>query len=141
LGERYQLPSVVVWSGDREREWAETIVARSGGRAIMGPATSLPELAAWMRRARMYLGSDTGPMHIAAAVGTPCVALFGPTLPADCGPYGGQHITVQKGQPPEDRRLRRHGPNDAMKKIDTDSVIDACERLLRIGPHQQSKVA
>lgn len=141
LGERYQLPAVVVWSGDRERAWAETIVARSGGRALVGPRTSLPELAAFMRRATMYLGSDTGPLHIAAAVGTPCVALFGPTLPSDCGPYGEQHLSVQKALPPEDRRLRRHGPNDAMRKIDPDSAIDACERLLQIGPYQQNRAA
>lgn len=141
LGERYELPSLVVWSGDRERAWAETIVARSGGRAVMSPPTSLPELAALLRRARMYLGSDTGPLHIAAAVDTPSVALFGPTLPQDCGPYGEQHVSVQKALPPEDRRLRRHGPNDAMCKIDTDSVIDACERLLRIGPYRQSRAA
>lgn len=138
LGERYQLPSVVVWSGEREKAWAETIVARSGGRALMAPPTSLPELAAFMRRARMFLGSDTGPLHIAAAVDTPCVALFGATLPADCGPYGAQHISVQKALPPADRRLRRHGPNDAMQQIDADSVIDACERLLQIGPYQQA---
>ena len=141
LGERYQLPSVVVWSGDREQAWAETIVARSGGRALMAPPTTLPELAEFMRRARMYLGSDTGPLHIAAAVGTPCVALFGPTLPADCGPYGEGHISVQKALPPEDRRLKRHGPNDAMRQIDTDSAIDACEQLMQIGPYQQNQAA
>lgn len=141
LGERYQLPSLVVWSGAREYAWAETIVAHSGGRAVMGPPTTLPELAAIMRRARMFLGSDTGPLHIAAAVNTPCVALFGPTWPKDCGPYGDQHICVQKGTPPPTSRERRQGPNDAMREIDTDAAVDACERLLGLGSNQATPKA
>lgn len=139
LGERYELPSLVVWSGQREYAWAETIVTRSGGRALMAPSTTLPELAEVMRRARMFLGSDTGPLHIAAAVDTPCVALFGATLPKDCGPYGAQHVTVQKALQAGNSHQRRKGSNDAMREIDPDSAIEACEQLLGLCHEQHSR--
>ena len=105
----------------------------------MAPSTTLPELAEVMRRARMFLGSDTGPLHLAAAVNTPCVALFGATLPKDCGPYGSQHITVQKSLQAGTSHQRRKGSNDAMREIDPDSAIEACERLLNLHPGQYSR--
>ena len=49
-----------------------------------------------MRRARLLVGSDTGPLHLAAAVGTPCVGLFGPMPAERNGPYGPGHVAVQK---------------------------------------------
>jgi lipopolysaccharide heptosyltransferase I len=130
LGERHQLPSFVLWSGERERVWAEEIVACSGGRAVLAPPTTLPELAAVVRRARMFVGSDTGPLHIAAAGGTPCVGLFGTTRPEDCGAYGAQHVHVQKRYQGGSSRERRRANNDAMLEIDVESVVAACEALL-----------
>ncbi|MCA9119528.1 MAG: glycosyltransferase family 9 protein [Planctomycetaceae bacterium] len=131
LGERYQIPSYVLWSGERERAWAEEIVACSGGRALLAPPTTLPELAAITRRARLFVGSDTGPLHIAAAVGTPCVGLFGSTRPQDSGAYGQQHLHVQKSFQDGTSRQRRRACNDAMLEIDVDSVVAACEESLQ----------
>ena len=82
LGECHRLPSVVTWAGDRERASAQEIVARAGGHAWLAPPTTLPELATLMSRARLCVAGDTGPLHLAAAVGTPCVGLFGPNQPA-----------------------------------------------------------
>ncbi|MDA1049633.1 MAG: glycosyltransferase family 9 protein [Planctomycetota bacterium] len=135
LGERHQLPSFVLWSGERERAWAEQIVACSGGRAVLAPPTTLPELAAVLRRARMFVGSDTGPLHIAAAVGTPCVGLFGTTRPEDCGAYGPQHVHLQKRYQDGTSRGRRRANNDAMLEIDVESVVTACQQLLEREPH------
>jgi 3-deoxy-D-manno-octulosonic-acid transferase/heptosyltransferase-1 len=59
--------------------------------------TNLRELAALLRRVRLLVTTDTGPMHLAAAVGTPTVALFGPTAPWRTGPYGEGHAVVRKG--------------------------------------------
>lgn len=130
LGERHQLPSLVLWSGARERMWAEEIVACSGGRAVLAPPTTLPELASVLRRARMFVGSDTGPLHIAAAGGTPCVGLHGTTRPADSGAYGAHHIHVQKRYQEGSSRERRRANNDAMLEIDVESVVAGCEQLL-----------
>jgi len=130
LGERRQTPSLVVWAGPREKAWAEQIVARSGGHALLAPATTLPELAAVLRRARLFLGSDTGPLHLAAAVGTPCVGLHGPTRPQDCGPYGAQHITLQQWLQTGTSRQRRRASNDAMQAIEIEHAVAACEEIL-----------
>jgi heptosyltransferase-1 len=131
LGQIWCVPSLVVWSGDRERVWAEEVVANSGGQAILAPSTSLPELGAVLRRAKMYIGSDTGPMHLAAAVGTPCVALFGTTRPEYSGPYGSQHFCVQHHYQAGSSRQRRAAANDAMCGITMGMVTDACDALLQ----------
>ena len=57
--------------------------------------TSLNQLAALYRRAQVVVTTDSGPMHLAAAVGTPVVALFGPTAPWRTGPYGPNHIVLR----------------------------------------------
>jgi lipopolysaccharide heptosyltransferase I len=130
LGESRHLPSLMVWAGERERSWAEEAVAGSGGHALLAPPTSLPELCALLRRSRMYLGSDTGPMHLAAAVGTPCVGLFGTTQPSESGPYGAQHVCVQHHFQRGSSRQRRKAPNLAMCAITTDMACEACHVLL-----------
>lgn len=130
VGARWNLPSVVVWAGQRERQWAEEIAAGSGGAAKAAPSTTLPELAAVLRRASIYVSSDTGPMHLAAAVGTPCVGLFGPTRPENVGPYGADNIAVQAYYQAGTSRQRRAAPNDAMRAISCEMVLDALSRRL-----------
>ncbi|MBC8355689.1 MAG: glycosyltransferase family 9 protein [Planctomycetes bacterium] len=141
LGERYQLPSFVLWSGARERDWAEEIVACSGGRAVLAPPTTLPELASVLRRARMFVGSDTGPLHIASAGGTPCVGLHGTTRSEASGAYGPQHIHIQIRYHDGTSRERRRASNDAMLEIDVDSVVAGCEELLQRERTEQRRSA
>ncbi|MGE3776401.1 MAG: glycosyltransferase family 9 protein [Pirellulaceae bacterium] len=129
LGETRRMPSLVVWSGEKELAWAEDVVANSGGHALLAPATSLRELQAILRKARMYLGSDTGPMHLAVASGTPCVVLFGTTRPEESGPYGSLHVRVQHRYQPGSSRQRRRAGNDAMREITCEMVTAACEQL------------
>lgn len=76
----------VSW-GPSERELAERVVAASAGAARLAPATNLLELAALAEASRAVVAADTGPLHLACAVGTPVVALFGPTDPARNGPF------------------------------------------------------
>jgi heptosyltransferase-1 len=131
LSQRRALPSVVVWGNDRERARAVEIVEPTAGGARLAPSMSLPELVELARRARFMLGSDTGPLHIAAAVGTPCVALFGPTDPELTGPYGSQHVIVQRAH--EDlgsRRKKRGVVSEAMLRISVADVLSACDHVL-----------
>lgn len=72
---------------------------------LMG-LTSLAELLEGLRQSAVLITNDSGPMHLAAAVGRPVVALFGPTDPARTGPYGAQH-TVLRGQCPRAPCFRR----------------------------------
>lgn len=130
LGQARGLKSLVVWAGDQERAWAEEIVAGSGGFASLAPSTSLPELAALVRRAVLFVGSDTGPLHLAAAVNTPCVAMFGPSPGERNGPYGSTHITLQKARLAGSSKERRTANGDAMAAISIDDVCAACDRIL-----------
>jgi lipopolysaccharide heptosyltransferase I len=130
LGRQHGIRSIVAWAGDRERSWTEEIVEHAGGHAVAAPDTTLPQLAALIRRARMFVGSDTGPLHLAAAVGTTCVSMYGPTRPADCGPYGRQHIALQSYYQDGSARERRRAGNDAMRAIDVEQVAEACGRVL-----------
>jgi lipopolysaccharide heptosyltransferase I len=123
-------PSIVSWGGELERAWAQTIVTMSQGAATLAPPTSLLELGAILRRARLFVGSDTGPLHLAAALGTPCVALFGASSSAACGPYGIGHICLQEAIDESAGRKRPDGDNWAMRRISVEAACAACVRAL-----------
>jgi lipopolysaccharide heptosyltransferase I len=93
LGQDAGAHVVVVWGPGEERA-AGAIVAGAGAagpRALLAPPTDLHELLALLRRASVMVAADTGPLHLAAALGTPCVGLYGPTAPQRNGPYGSGH--------------------------------------------------
>ena len=107
-----------------------TRAAAAGRAAIVAPSTSLQDLGALCRMARLFVSSDTGPLHMAAAVGTPCVGLFGPVPATRNGPYGGVHTAVE---PPDAARpawADRKTDTASMAAIDVDRVLAACGRLL-----------
>jgi ADP-heptose:LPS heptosyltransferase len=83
--------ALVLW-GPGEESAARAIAQAPG--AVLAPPTDLDTLIAVMRRASLVIAADTGPLHVAAAVGTPCVGLFGPTSAARNGPYGAGHRTL-----------------------------------------------
>jgi ADP-heptose:LPS heptosyltransferase len=131
LGRTWGLPSLVIWAGQKERALAEQIVAGSGGHAQLAPPTTLAQLAALARRCRLFLGSDTGPLHLAAAVGTPCVGLYGPWPAKRHGPYGPQHIALQELFFEGPTRARRNAPPKYMEAIRVELVCGACDQILR----------
>ncbi|MFQ5990104.1 MAG: putative lipopolysaccharide heptosyltransferase III [Candidatus Methylomirabilales bacterium] len=89
---------VLIAGGPEDVAIAESIQQQMESPAIVvAGETSILQLAAVLGRCRLFIGNDNGPMHIAAAVGTPVVALFGPTDPREWGPYGNQHVTLYKG--------------------------------------------
>ena len=130
LAKRHGMRSVAVGAGDEERRWAAEIVGRSGGRSALAPSTTLPELTALLRRASLFVGSDTGPLHLAAAVNLPCVALYGPSRPEDSGPVGPHHVVLQKYYQPGSCRQRRRASNDALRAISVNDVTAACDEAL-----------
>ncbi len=130
LSKRWALPSLVVWAGAEEKALAEQVVAASEGASQMAPATSLRQLASLARQARLFVGADTGPLHIAAAVDTPCVGLYGPWPAERHGPYGQGHIAVEKMRFDGPTRKRRHLPSAYMESIDVETVCHACDTIL-----------
>ena len=130
LARRDGQPVVVVWGGNAERAAAERIVADSSGSAIAAPSTSLADLGELCRLARVFVSGDTGPLHLAAAVGTPCVGLFGPVPASRNGPYGRGHVCVEPPQHLRPEWRDRKTDMAAMAAIDVDWVVAATETLL-----------
>jgi heptosyltransferase-1 len=132
LRKNWNLQSLVLWFGDEERRLASEVIAGSAESSVLAPLTTLPELAALARRAQLFIGSDTGPLHLSAAVDTPCVGLYGP-WPADRhGPYGEKHIAIQK-RTLEGRvgtRDRRYASPEYMAAISVGDVCEACDEIL-----------
>ncbi len=95
---RRRIPTLVSW-GPGEAALAERVVAASGGTAILSVPASLLELAALARRSRAIVAADTGPLHLACAVGTPAVALFGPTDPVRNGPWNPADLVLSRRPP------------------------------------------
>ncbi|HUJ78788.1 MAG TPA: glycosyltransferase family 9 protein [Nitrospiria bacterium] len=85
----------VAGAGDRAQATAVTVLTRRPHLDLSG-RTTIPQLAALLRRASLMVTNDSGPMHLAVAVGTPVVALFGPTDPRAVGPYGPGQIVLRK---------------------------------------------
>jgi lipopolysaccharide heptosyltransferase I len=90
-----RMTPVVLW-GPGEESLAAGVVSASGGAGVLAPATSVRDLVAIARAAALVVSGDTGPLHIAAAVGTPVVALFGPTDPARNGPFAAGDLSVSR---------------------------------------------
>jgi lipopolysaccharide heptosyltransferase I len=144
LGERYLLCSIVAWAGKEERLWADELIIRAGGFAHIAPPTTLPELAALCAKARAFVGCDTGPLHVAAALGTPCIGLYGASSARRNGPYGEQHIALQNVLLPGGSRARRNADNASMLAISVAEVCAACDALLERKPtasHRFERVA
>jgi ADP-heptose:LPS heptosyltransferase len=87
--------------------------------------TTLMELAALYEKAAFVISTDTGPMHLAAAVGTPVIALFGPTAPWRTGPYGPGHQIVRAQLECSPCFKRRCETMDCMSHISVKQVMDA----------------
>lgn len=131
LTDAHGLKGVAVWGGGEELPLAEKIVAASGGHALLAPPTSMTELAALCRRAAIFVGSDTGPMHLSVAVGTPTISLHGPSQSEWCGAHGPGNIRLQARYEAGSSLERRQADDSAMRAIEVDMVADACDRLLR----------
>ena len=89
--------AILLFAGPDERELQAQVADMMHPSPILVKTKNLRELTALIAECDVYIGNDTGPMHIAAAVNTPVVALFGSTNPHRSGPYGEKHTVVQSG--------------------------------------------
>jgi heptosyltransferase I len=124
------LTSVVLW-GPGEESLARDVVGSSDGAAILSPRTSIADLVALSRGAALFVSGDTGPAHIAAAVGTPIVGIFGPTRPSRNGPWSPEDVTVSRDAVCECHHLRRcRRETMCVTEIQIAEVMAAVERRL-----------
>jgi heptosyltransferase-1 len=146
-----------LWAAERFRELAERLVARGfqvvfTGSRVDGPLidemagplgssvirldgrTTLKVLAAVYCSATVVVSTDTGPMHLAAAVGTPVVALFGPTAPWRTGPYGEGHVVLRAGVScspcfSKSCKTKEIEPMACMNRLSAEQVVEAVARV------------
>lgn len=107
---------LLLWGPDEEA-MARSIAAGMTSRPILAPPTTLPELSALLRRSALMVAGDTGPLHLAAALGTPSIGLYGPTRAERNGPYGARCQSLQS-------------PDGALASISPDEVFRAALELV-----------
>ena len=138
LKDVYGKRSLVLW-GPGEHALAQDVAAASAGAADVSPPTTIQELAGIARTAHLMISGDTGPLHVAAAVGTPIVSLFGPTRAERNGPWALYDIAISRVDRCEcvyERRCRRTRARASTDRvpcimsISVDDVLDAVARRL-----------
>lgn len=124
-----ELKMTVVFTGGSDRRTIEHIrgLMRRPSSDLAG-RTTLRDLAYLYERSALVVTTDSGPMHVAAAVGTPTVALFGPTDPARTGPYGAGHTVVRTGLPCSPCFLKRCETMRCMEAISVEEVFRAVQK-------------
>jgi heptosyltransferase I len=118
------------------------VVQASAGTAQRCFPTTLLEYLELARRARLVVAADTGPLHLACAVHTPVVGIFGPTDPARNGPFSPRDITVRRTplcSPCHKRHCSVH--EGVMEAVETSEVLAAVERRLGLGVSTVGSVA
>lgn len=133
---------ILLFWGPGEKPDAEQIAAQMQHDALLIPATDLGKLAALLVRVDMLVSNDSGPMHLAAAVGTPVVGIYGPTVPELQGPWGEQHAIVQKnglaclGCNGVTCKIQTH---DCMEKLEVRSVLETARPVLQRAKQAQAQ--
>jgi ADP-heptose:LPS heptosyltransferase len=133
LREKHGMKSVVNASG-RSGDEASEIRAKLGKDAVIPVGLTLPDLIALVSRARIFIGNDSGPAHVAAATGTPAVVIYGPTNPEQWHPWQSAHRVVTTGATFRAIRGDKTVPVGEARNIaaiSVDEVSAACEELLK----------
>ncbi len=135
---------IIITSGPSDRDAAghvinETRARLSGGddeRVLACGEFSLTELRALVDRAALYIGGDSGPMHVASTSAVPIVGLYGPTLPVRSAPWRGPQFVAEAVEVPDlpcrpcDQRVCAPGDFRCLTWMQPTQVIDAAERAL-----------
>jgi heptosyltransferase-2 len=132
LSEKWQA-RVLLFGKEEERPIVHEILKHMGTKGIdLTGKTGLLQLAALMERCHLLVTNDTGTMHVATAVGTPVVAIFGSTPPLTTGPWGDGHVVVKRDVPCSPC-WKRICPTDhrCMELITVDEVEEAVDKQLR----------
>ncbi len=128
--------AVIIIGGPDDAELAQDIATRSRSKPVsLAGTTSLLQLGAVLEQCAAAVSGDTGPMHMATAVGTPVIALFGAADPARTGPVGAGHRVIRAEDvvcvPCRSRTCSNRIHLECMEKIDVEVVLRAVEASLR----------
>lgn len=124
LASLLSIKSIIVGSKS-DKDIADQIVSHSKGKSLsFAGRTTLKELIEIMRSARFVISNDSGPMHIAAALGVPVYAIFGPTDPIRTGPYGEGHTVIRSDTPCAPCFKKSCDDMKCMKRVSADKVFE-----------------
>jgi 3-deoxy-D-manno-octulosonic-acid transferase/heptosyltransferase-1 len=122
--------SLVFTGGSEDRGAVQGIISAMEGKAAnLAGETTLRTLAALYEKTDFLVSTDTGPMHIASAVGTPVVALFGPTAPWRTGPFGPDHQIIRVATECSPCFKRQCSATRCMQEISVEHVLDGVRKL------------
>ncbi|MFH1080929.1 MAG: glycosyltransferase family 9 protein [Pseudomonadota bacterium] len=122
------VPVVLTGGGKKSTEGMQSFMTMPA--VDLAGRTTLRDLACLYREASVLVTTDSGPMHLAAAVGTPVVALFGPTDPVRTGPYGLGHTVINKEMPCSPCFLKTCETKQCMRGIAVDDVFQAIKKKM-----------
>jgi heptosyltransferase-3 len=139
IGKHGLTPLIV--GGSEEAQIGERLLNVWGAGVNAAGSLSVRESAALLARCRLYVGNDTGAMHLAAAVGTPCVAIFAALdWPGRWYPYGTGHQVLRQWVPCEGCRLRICDHDlECLRRITVDDVMEACRIALETRPRSVAR--
>jgi len=155
LVSRHADATVIVTSGPSERDAAGRVIDEARGqlpvesrtRVLATDEFSLPDLRAVLDRAALFIGGDSGPLHIAATSAVPIVGLYGPTQPVRSAPWRDSSLVTESVEGgdlecrPCDQRTCVPGDFRCLTRISSDAVIAAAERALAAGDARKLKLA
>jgi heptosyltransferase-1 len=123
-----------ILGSEKDRQLGEVIAQVDAARCLdLTGCLSLPEMVEWVRLSALMVSNDTGPMHVAAALGTPVVALFGPTEPRRTGPYRQLDHVLRLNLPCVPclkSRCRYVKPLECLRALPPAAVFDAVQKQL-----------
>ncbi len=133
LLDKYPVKILLV-GGKDEHSLNQSIISLTNDRRVidLSGRITLSQLALTMKKASLFLGNDSGPMHIAAICGTKVIGLFGPTDPERFGPYGANCIAIRKETncPPCAKSICKIPDYRCIDKISVENVIEIIEKIL-----------
>ena len=130
LIERYGWRAVVSF-GPGEETLAQKVISAAGDPAPVAIPLGIGPLMALMRRAKFVVSADTGPLHLASALGAPVIGLFGPTDPSRNGPFSADDVVLRNLRSSVTTYRRGKSYSNSMLSITVDQVVDAVQRRLR----------
>jgi len=127
----------VVNFGPGEEQLVSTVEAASGG-AAQGFKCTITDLIALTRKAQLFVGGDTGPLHLAAALRIPVIGIYGPTDPARNGPYATPNVVLRSAESVTSH-IRRAEADEGMLEIGSGDALAAASRLLEAAHLRSAK--
>lgn len=135
IGKTYGLQAVLLGAGQAEADLAGKMEAAGENNVVnLVDKTTLSQVIAILKQAKLTVGNDSGPLHIAATFPVPIISLYGPTNPRVVGPYGHTDGVIEAGQDlPRDQRYSKKADH-VIDNISLEEVWPAVER--RLGSQQ-----